>query len=197
MKFALAFALLFSITAVHAEEADCDETTPKEVKTVMKAVKMVSKTSCIDKPNIFRQKMCLYIGLLEKDPNPTKNIKYKFQRLVLEGACVDQEKDSQEVVNKKVAAMWKEHEKILYCNALTFEVMNGNAIKFAVQYTFDDYIEQVAEWKIDLNHVDQSDGRTLLDYVQKKIDESEALRGRMQRYYDILRKAGAKHKSEL
>jgi hypothetical protein len=141
--------------------------------------------------------MCLYIGDHAKDPNPSKDIKYKFQRLVLEGACVDQEKDSPEVVNKKVAAMWKEQEKMLYCNALTFEVQYGSVIKFAVQYNFDAYIEQVAEWQIDLNHVDKTDGMTVLDYVKMKSDQSEALRGRLQSYYRILRKAGAKHKSEL
>lgn len=195
MKFALALALLFSVS-VMAEELECDETTPKDVRTAMKAVKMVSKASCINNPNVFRQKMCLYIGDHGKDPNPTKDIKYKFQRLVLEGACVDLEKDSPEVINKKVAAMWKEHEKTLYCNSLTFDVQYGSVIKFAVQYIFDDYIKQVANWEIDLNHVDR-DGQTLLDYVKMKRDESEALRGRMQSYYDILRKAGAKHKSEL
>lgn len=196
MKFAMALALLFSFT-VKAEEADCNETTPKEVRTAMKAVKMVSKASCIDNPNKFRQLMCFYASRFDKDPKPTKNIKYKFQRLVLEGACVDPEKDSQEVINKKVAAMWKEQEKMLYCNSLTFDIRDGNVIKYAVQYIFDDYIEQVAEWNIDLNYVDKIDGMTVLDYVRKKRDESEALSGRMQRYYDILRKAGAKHKSEL
>jgi hypothetical protein len=50
-----------------------------------------------------------------------------------------------------------------------------------------------------MNKVDANDGGTVLDYIQTKINTvpSSDLKLRLKGYYDLLRKAGAKHRAEL
>lgn len=199
MKFLIALPLFFTLIAAHAEEADCNDPTPKEVRTAMSAVKMVEKKSCIKDVNMMRMMLCLSIDQRKEDAKPTKKIKYRSQRLVLEGACVDVEKDSDEVIAQKVSAMWKENQKMLYCNSLTFDVQFGNVIKFAINYLDEPFLESVIAWKVDLNYVDEKDGRTVLDYVRYRYENAhpDGLKPTMDYYYKMLRKAGAKHRSEL
>jgi hypothetical protein len=54
-------------------------------------------------------------------------------------------------------------------------------------------------WKVDLNSLDDESGLTLLDYVDKELDENagNANVPVLTDYYEVLRKAGAKHCAEL
>ena len=144
--------------------------------------------------------MCIYIGSRTKDPDPLKpEYKYMYQRRFLEAACVDVNKDSEEGISKKVSGMWSKFEEDLYCNNGQFDVQNGSILKYAAVSKFDAFIDDIIKWKINLNRVDPTDKRTILDYVkyQKEKNAGNALEPILQEYYELLRDAGAKHKSEL
>ena len=197
MKLLLMSFLLLSSLAVNAQDADCDETTPKEVKTAMRAVKMVDKTICIEEKKL--KHLCMFIDTKSLDKTPGTPLKYRYQRHVMDAACVDVQKDSEEVIAKKVSAMWKHYEGSFKCNNLSFEVRNGNIIKYASVLLFDGFLDDVIRWKVDLNVVDETDGRTVLDFISYQIEKNKGLpiADTYQFYYKKLKKAGAKHKSEL
>ncbi len=125
---------------------------------------------------------------------------YEWERKIFEASCVDKLNDSREESTRKVKIMWNKYENDLVCNNDNFDVTNGNILKIAVYSRMDSLLKWAAQtWRVNLNRVDQSDGMTVLDYVQKKIEaykgtaEEKDLRG----YYKILRDEGAKHASEL
>ena len=90
-------------------------------------------------------------------------------------------------------------EDRLYCNNLQFDVGNGSVLKFGVATKFGNFISDVITWGVNLNKVDETDERTLLDYVRWQMEENQGnpIAERMRLYYRALRKAGAKHRSEL
>ena len=80
------------------------------------------------------------------------------------------------------------------------QITNGNILKLAVARRFDSVIENAAQvWKVNLNVVDDSDKKTVLDYVQDQIKVFKNTRNEaeLQGYYKVFRAAGAKHASEL
>jgi len=143
--------------------------------------------------------MCGMVGDWTKDPEPQGKYEYLYQRRFLEAACVDISKDSNDEIARKISQVWKENEDKLICNNTQFEVGNGNIIKFAVDKSFDTFIFDIIDWKVDLNKVDDTDGRTALDYVKYQMERAKgtSLERKLQFYYSSLRSAGAKHRSEL
>ena len=143
--------------------------------------------------------LCGMVGALVEDSEPQGKYKYLYQRRIFEAACVDVNKDSEEEIARKVSKVWKENEDQLICNNTAFEVGNGNIIKFAVNMTFDSFIFDMAIWKVNLNKVDATDGRTVLDYVKYQMERAKGTSAErvLSLYYSSLRRAGAKHKSEL
>ena len=141
----------------------------------------------------------MLIDSKEKDPNPQGHFVYKYQRKFLEAACVDVNKDSEAVIAQKISKVWKENESTLICNNTKFDVGNGNIIKFAVNLKFDSFITDMTYWKVNLNKVDETDGRTVLDYIKDQIESNKGLVSEhvLQGYYNQLKKAGAKHRVEL
>lgn len=144
---------------------------------------------------------CSSVGGMEPDDEVTSGPKYKYyyQRQVHEAACVAAD-DPVQVRNRKIAQMWKRFEnKELICNNLQFDIPNGSVIKYAASRGIDPFIRDVIRWQIDLNKVDKTDNRTILDYVQVHGERAKggALERRYRHYYEILRQAGAKHRHEL
>ena len=147
------------------------------------------------------EQFCSSVGALEPDDEETTGPKYRYyyQRQVFEASCVAPD-DAGEVRNRKIAQMWKRFEdKELTCNNLQFDVVNGSVIKYAASRGIDSFMRDVTQWGIDLNKIDKSDNRTILDYVQVKLERAKG--GSLERtyrfYYDILRKAGARHRHEI
>jgi len=136
-----------------------------------------------------------------KDSNPVGGYKYFYQRRVHEAAKVNPVEDSKDVIAKKISAMWATYEQLnlLVCNSTQFDVMDGSLLKYAVSYKFTDFIEDAIAWKVPLNRVDIIDGRTVLDYTRYHLQRNKgnALEEMFQIYYDMLRKAGARHREEL
>jgi hypothetical protein len=136
----------------------------------------------------------------QSDPPPGSPYNYMYEQQIEEAACV-RPGDSEEVVSAKVRRMWKQLEDpYLKCNVANFDVAFGNVLKYSFSGRNFDFLNTVVEvWKVDLNSVDPTDNRTLLDYVKKEIDLARNTRyeERLTYYYKFLRKNGAKHRSEL
>ncbi|MNI27394.1 hypothetical protein D3C73_811290 [compost metagenome] len=77
--------------------------------------------------------------------------------------------------------------------------MDGNLLKYVVSYRFTEFIDDAIRWRLPLNKIDYTDNRTLLDYVKYHTvkNKGNALEELYQVYYDKLRSAGAKHRTEL
>jgi len=180
---------------VHAQDADCETTTETVMKPMIEvAAAAADETTC---PNRTKLKnLCTMVSGRMKDSSG-KN-KYLYQTKVQEAACI-QSSDSEEVKNQKIKEAWTKYEDDLKCNSTQFDVMDGSLIKYSVSYRFDEFIDEVIKWKINLNKVDATDGRTPLDYIKYHIEKNKgnALEEKFQIYYDKLKAAGAKHKSEL
>lgn len=144
---------------------------------------------------------CLLISNRPKDNHPGCGYKYLYQHRLFEAARIDTANDSKEVIGKKIAAMWAVCDQLdlLLCSSTQFDVTKGNLLKWAVSYQFDDFIVDLFKWKVQLNKIDESDNRTLLDYIQYHVTKNKdnAMGPVYQDYYDRFRAAGARHKWEL
>ena len=147
--------------------------------------------------------ICTNLSGFTKDPAPRGDYSYMYQRKIYDAACVDLQKDSEALMKRKIQEMWRIDERQprprMTCNNLQFDVASGNILKFAVSTRFQEFLEDAENWGVNLNRVDASDQRTVLDYVKDELDRTSnpSTRSTLQVYYNTLRRAGAKHRSEL
>lgn len=156
------------------------------------------ETSPCPNPKKLRS-LCSFVGQFSKESEPQGRYEYTYQKRILEAACVDINKDSEEEISRKIAKVWKENEDTLICNNTQFDVGNGSIIKYGVISGFDHFVFDMAQWKVNFNKVDESDGRTVLDYVKYHLERAKgtATERKLKLYYSSLKRAGAKHRSEL
>jgi hypothetical protein len=147
--------------------------------------------------------ICSSISAFDKDPAPRGDYSYMYQRKIYDAACVDLQKDSEALMKRKIQEMWRIDERQprprMTCNNLQFDVAAGNILKFAVSTRFQEFLEDAEYWGVNLNRVDASDQRTVLDYLKDELDRTShpSTRSTLQVYYNTLRRAGAKHRAEL
>lgn len=127
--------------------------------------------------------------------------RYRYQTIILNASCVNPT-DSKEVIKRKVNTFWNKYADRLTCWNTSFGVQDGSLIKFAVRKNYDAFMVDVTRnWGVDLNRVDPSDQRTVLDFVYDEIAIEErrgsSLVNRLRTYAQLLRNHGAKRKSEL
>lgn len=196
MKFKiLSFLLIISASALANEL--CEDSSGLNGGagggSVEKIVKFV-EGECPNKKKL--KNICMIVGERMED-SAGKN-KYLYTTRFLDAACVTPT-DSDSVKSEKIRKTWEAYENDLKCNSTTFDVIDGSLLKFAVTRDFDDFLDDAIKWKVNLNKVDESDGRTLLDYLQFHIQRNNenSLAQKYKLYYFKLKKAGAKHKVEL
>ena len=110
------------------------------------------------------------------------------------------EKINEEERNKKIQHLWMTYRDKMTCDNIRFSISGGSVLKFAVSSLFEDFIYDAALfWKVDLNQIDGNHQDTLLDYVKTEIERNKGtgIERTLRSYYDMLKAAGAKHKSEL
>ena len=199
MKSAFITSIFVLLSLFHAADAKCQSANANTFKPIRKTEAPATEVPKVcPNPKKLRG-LCMFVDSKEKDPNPQGRFVWKYQRKLLEAACADPTKDSEEEIGRKIAKVWKDNEATLICNNTKFDVSNGNIIKFAVNLKFDEFMIDMAKWKINFNKVDKTDGGTVLDYVQSQLVSNKGLptEPQLNDYYSMLRKAGAKHKSEL
>lgn len=142
------------------------------------------------------EKICLDVmsKTSAKDESPHQ---YEYEEKIYAAACVNA-KDDEKATAAKIRYMWSVVKPT--CTGSDFEVNRGSILKYALKVRAYDLVRQAAEsWNVDLNDVDDTDGRTVLDYVDKEIvkhrgsDDESVLR----MFWQVLRKQGAKYAREL
>jgi hypothetical protein len=197
--FIFSWVLIASAEAAPTKSgAECKTETSVE-KQASDLLKVAEKAAgCPNKSKLSN--LCNAVSFMRKDSDPDSSYMWEYQRIIYEASCVDYETASDEEIRKKVNAMWDKYEKELRCAANDFDVSNGSILKYAISKQFREFIAEAAQvWKVNLNRVDSQDGRTVLDYLE---DEIKAHKGGpsepiLRQYEKVLRKAGAKRKSEL
>ena len=146
-----------------------------------------------------RRGICAAVSNRDQTETEPQKYPYRYQRKIFEASCVDMYRDSDEEIARKVSAMWAKNADKLTCTDTSFDVEKGSIIKYAVNAKFENFIYDVISWKVDLNRIDESDNRTVLDYIQDQIRSYKGLPTErdLRIYYELFRKAGAKHRSEL
>lgn len=143
--------------------------------------------------------LCAFVSARSPDRNPDSPHDFAYQTSLYRGASVDLDRDDVQEVRRKMQVWWDRYGQQVNCNAVNFNVPNGNILKFAVSRRFDDFINDVADWGVNLNYVDRTDNRTVLDYIEDEIVrlDGTAAERTLRRYYRTLRDAGALHRREL
>lgn len=75
---------------------------------------------------------------------------------------------------ERLQRIWRRFEErgLLDCNSLQFDVSNGSLVKCAAINSNDAFMNFAAKHKLGLTRVDDSDGRTVLDYIQHHMDRA-------------------------
>jgi hypothetical protein len=195
VSFALMLSLVWQAPLVAAQGAPAAPSVPTASPVVWSA-------GCPDLERLVS--ICTNLSGFTKDPAPRGDCSYMCQRKIYDAACVDLQKDSEALMKRKIQEMWRIDEargdrSKLKCHNLQFDVIDGNILKFAMSTRFQEFLEDAENWGVNLNRVDASDRRTVLDYVKDELDRtsSPSIRSTLQVYYNTLRRAGAKHRSEL
>lgn len=133
--------------------------------------------------------------------NPSHpSIQYQYQTMIFSASCVVNS-DSDDVIKAKVQNFWNKYHDRLLCNQFNFNPRNGNILKLAVAKQSGRFIaDAVSRWQISLNHVDDADHLTVLDYIEQRrasAGENTPYGRTLKRYYDQFKAAGAKHSREL
>lgn len=184
--------LLSSLTAF-AGEADCpQEDAPTVADQLAQHVK-----GCPNNENI--KALCNLIDGMT--PDSSSSNKYMYQTVIKNAACVNNT-DSPTQVQAKVASFWNQYGKNETCKSINFNQVDGSLVKFAIAKQFDNFIIDVSHrWKLDLNRVDPSDGRTVLDYAYDEYaaetSKGSSIANKIKGYITILEKNGAKRSKDL
>ena len=129
--------------------------------------------------------ICMTMSSMSRDAGGELN----YQKLVMQAACVADSGD-EATTSRKVQQMWSRYQDKLVCSNTRFDVQDGSMLKFAVSMRNEDFLFDAAcMWKVDLNRIDPSDGRTVLDYTfDEYIQHQDSVIGKtLKSYYDLLR----------
>jgi hypothetical protein len=123
---------------------------------------------------------------------------YQYQTMLYEAAGVTPQ-DSPEVAYERTKVFLNTNAASLVCNIVNFNPRNGNIYKLAVACQADGFINDALDnWHVDLNQVDATDGKTVLDYItDRRATAGPTFARILDRYYARFRAAGARHASEL
>jgi hypothetical protein len=195
VSFALMLSLVWQAPLVAGQGAPAAASAPAASPVVWPA-------GCPDLERLTN--ICTNLSGFTKDPAPRGEYSYMYQRKIYDAACVDLQQDSEALMKRKIQEMWRIDEargdrSKLKCENLQFDMIDGNILKFAVRKRFQEFLEDAEYWGVNLNRVDASDQRTVLDYLKDELDRTShpSTRSTLQVYYNTLRRAGAKHRAEL
>lgn len=126
------------------------------------------------------------------------SVLYAYQDMLVEASGVARQ-DSTETANRKIGVFLNANAASLTCNMTNFNPRNGNIYKLAVARQVDGFIDDALDnWRVNLNQIDATDNKTVLDYIRDRQDTAGPTYARtLGRYYDRFRAAGAKHRIEL
>jgi hypothetical protein len=193
-------AKLFVAAVLLAVPAAADECKPQPVDpAVRNALAQVAERQGQACPRaVDAQQFCNTVSDQIPDSSGSPD-RYVYQTMIREAACI-QLGDGPDMVRGKVQAFWNQEHARLTCSQLGYSIRNGHVLKLAIERNSKDVVnDMVRKWQVDLNHVDPADGRTVLDYVADGLvrEKGTGMDLILQRYDTLLRRHGAKRRSEL
>lgn len=120
-----------------------------------------------------------------------------YEQRMWEMSCAFPDTDSVPEATIKINRMWNKHKLDFKCDALGFNVPQGNVLKYAISSGYETFIETIVEsYGLDINFKD-NDGKTVLDFVNDEIKRrydpgnSDSTRS-LRHYKELLIQLGAK-----
>ena len=127
---------------------------------------------CPEPERVDYAQICSYSKDQKRAIEPS-NLTYLFEQKILEMSCVNLKNDSQETIIQKVNCMWNKYKSNFSCDSLGFSIPNGNILKFTLNFNFADFIYYMGDYyNVDFTFVDPADGKTLLEYLDKEISNT-------------------------
>ncbi|MFL5784461.1 MAG: hypothetical protein ACJ76H_07635 [Bacteriovoracaceae bacterium] len=192
----LLLTLMVSMNAFAAD--DCSPTVIDP--NVLKDLSGVASKMKIECPNqINAAEFCTAVGMQLSETNPANGTRYSYQTKIYKAACVETN-DSPEVIQAKIQNFWNRYHDQLVCNQLGSMVKNGNVLKLAVEKNSNEFInDTVRRWHVNLNHVDNSDHKTVLDFIDEQLAQAQGtpLEATLRRYQTLFKNNGAKNSRDL
>lgn len=169
-------SLLISMTSFGAATSlDCQSRSSFEanLNELAKVTDKVDPKSCPQPSKDQINEVCIAIKDSEKNTN--KNIQGpKYHEYLWNLACV-KPKDSPDEAKMKIFKMWDAYKTKFNCTGFTgVSVSDGNILKFSIDVGFPTIVETLMErYNFDINFVDPTDSKTILDFVHDRIKESK------------------------
>lgn len=201
LKYGLTLITFISLSAIAAPTALECQTSATLNENAGDLLEIANKIEPGCKPTMPNPKVfCGEVGSKSPYTAIDGSFDYNYQKSMYASACADVDTMSDSEINAKLRAWWDQYKDKLICDSLQFNVTNGSVFKYAISGNVTSFIDDAIYAKLDLNFVDKADGKTVLDYTKDEINKQSAsspIRKVLQDYYDKLKAAGAKHKSEL
>lgn len=106
-------------------------------------------------------------------------VEYSYEERLLALAGVDVENDNDEQKIKKLKCFWNKYKTRFACDTVSFNVTNGNLLKFAVSQAFVGVLEQlVGAYELDICFTDPADGLSLCQYLKSEYLNAIATQGK-------------------
>lgn len=190
MKSILNLVLItISLSISYSVSAQITASEQKQIDSIIKTLPPLAKPSDMD-----LGKLCYQVG----KGDAKVLILIKTMSGVLAG-------DNELIIKAKVQRFWNLYYEYFGCDTLGFATEYGNILKFAIHNSYNTFIDSmVSNFLIDINKIDPSDGKTLLDFVKEEINRYGAMPEQNSRveelktiYKHLRNDLGAKHASEL
>lgn len=145
--------------------------------------------------------LCIDLMTPEEDTSET-SIGMNYHKELWKLAGAKPKIDPTEVGRIKVQRYWNKYKKELRCPSIgTRDTDDLSVAKHAMDTSGIRFVRELAiAYKVDFNFIDEKDGLTVLDFVQKRIymanrrtPKPESLLIEYQAVYDAIVKAGGKH----
>ena len=193
-----AITLLMSVSAFAADECAPTVVDPQVISDLANVSSRLNQ-ECPNQLNAVAFCSAVESKLTETQPIHS-SVRYRYQNLIYTAACIVSG-DSNETIRAKIQNFWNRFHGEMTCNQYNFNPRNGSVLKLAVIRQSNRFIDDaLSNWRIGLNHVDETDHLTVLDYIELRKAQAgptSPMAVTYQRYYDRFRSAGAKHSREL
>ena len=196
LKRIFAFTLLISTTAYAADTCDSAVIEPGVINSLVGVSERLN-TTCPNQLNPGQ--LCNAVNDQVEETVDNIGTRFNYQTRIYRAACVEQT-DSPGVVQAKIQNFWNQYHSELNCNLLGFSVRGGSILKLAVERDSSNFInDAVRRWKVNLNHVDSVDNKTVLDFIEAEMTRSRGTPNEniMRRYHNLFRTNGAKYSREI
>lgn len=138
--------------------------------------------------------------------NPKPGVSYGYQDSIWEMSCAIPGVDNIETAKPKIQKMWNKYRENFRCYGYpNYNSGDKNIAKFSLDTGFTTFLnEAVKRYNLDMNFIDPGDGKTVLDFIKEReefvrnLPPVDYVRAEeYNRFYNLLRLNGAKHRWEL